>query len=90
MSETSVTYSQLSHEASLTADGYLKRAIQSVEEAMGVGAAEKFPGLVAAVVAAAASDYAASMLSHRVVPALGDIAEAIGWVSEAIPPRDAA
>jgi hypothetical protein len=88
MSETLMTYSQLSQEASHAAENYLKRAIESVEDVMGLGAAAKYPAIVAAVVAAAASDYAASMLSHRVAPALADVAEALGWISEAMPSSD--
>lgn len=88
MSENSMTYSQLGQEASVAAENYLKRAIESVEDLMGPGAAAKYPAIVAAVVAAAANDYAASMLSHRVTPALADIAEALGWISEAIPSSD--
>jgi hypothetical protein len=88
MPESSMTYSQLGSEASLSAENYLKRAIESVEDAMGVGAAEKYPAIVAAVITAAATDYAASMLSHRIAPALVEIADALGVVADAIPTSD--
>lgn len=84
MSELSVGYTELSHQASMTAQGYLRRAIDSVEEVMGKGAASMYPGIVAAVVAAAASDYAAAMVSHRLVPAIADISDALGNVADAV------
>lgn len=49
------------HQASSTADVYLARAIQAIEERLGEGAASKFPQIVAAHMQSAASDFHASM-----------------------------
>lgn len=89
MAELSMSYSKLNQQASETAESYLFRAIASVEAVMGEGAAAKYPAIVAAVIAAAASDYAAAMISHRLVPALDDVSAAIGGVADAISVADA-
>jgi hypothetical protein len=84
MSERQLSYGLLAEQASTTAAGYLRAAIATVEETMGKGAAAKHPEIVAAVVKAAALDYHASMFSHRVCPALEDVADAIKAAGESI------
>lgn len=74
MSETQVTYGQLAAQASITARGYLTAAIETIDDLMGDGAARENPALVTAVMQAATADYLAAMFSHRVAPALSEIA----------------
>lgn len=80
--ERSMSYTDLSNHAVIGAKEYLIHAIRNVNELMGEGAAQKHPELVAAMVQAAASEYLASMFSHRVTPALEDIAHAISSTAE--------
>lgn len=82
--ETSMSYGHLMKKASETARDYLIHAIADVDDLLGGGAAKKHPELVAALVQAAATDYVAAMLSHRVVPELAVIAQAIDGLQESI------
>lgn len=75
--EQAMTYTQLGMFASKSAHNYLVAAIDSIENVMGKGAAEKHPAIVAAMIQAASTEYLASMLSHRVAPELSAIASAI-------------
>lgn len=84
MDELSMDYTRLGIHASKAAHDYLVEAIETVEKLMGKGAAERFPMIVAALVQASATDYQASMLSHRVYPGLESISLAIRDVAEAV------
>ena len=82
MSERLMSYDQLMSHAAATASNYLRGAIDAVDKAMGEGASEKYPEIVAAVITAAAHDYHAAMFSHRVAPALEELAEAVRTAGE--------
>lgn len=82
--EQAMTYEKLADHACMSASDYLFRAIETVNKQMGDGAAERFPQIVAAVMQASASEYAASMISHRVVPALNGLTYQVGLVADAL------
>ncbi len=82
MSEEQMSYTELGIHAAKSAHDYLNYAISHIESLMGKGAAEKYPQIVAAMIEASSREYHASMLSHRVVPALDRIADAIVCRSE--------
>lgn len=74
----------LMEQAHKTAREYLIYAVANVNDLLGQGSAEKHPEIVAALVQAAATDYAASMLSHRVVPQLSRITQAIADLQSSV------
>ena len=80
--EESISYTQLSAQASKAANDYLFAALNTIEERMGKGAAEKYPEIVAALIQATATEYLASMISHRIAPSLSYIADAIDRSNE--------
>jgi len=80
----SKTYTELAADASKTAHGYLSQAIASVNELLGDGAALKHPELVAAVMNAAAKDYAAAVVTHHLCPSLDGISSALIQAGDAI------
>lgn len=76
--------SGLQDDASKTAHTYLAKAINSVNELMGDGAAKQHPQLVIAVMEAASRDYLAATLGQRIAPALDEVASAIRDAGDAI------
>jgi hypothetical protein len=64
---TNTSWENLMRQASDTAHDYLSRAVRDIDEILGKGYAAKHPGLIGAMVAAAADDFKASSL--RVVMA---------------------
>lgn len=74
--ETAMSYTDLGAKASQGAHDHFLRAVKAVEEKWGEGAAEKYPQIVAALIQASATEYLASMLSHRATPALNALADA--------------
>jgi len=84
MDERGVSYKDLMSSAERTAHGYLRAAVASVDEVLGKGSAAKFPQLVVAFMDAASKDYHASMLSHRIAPALEALSESVRTAGESI------
>lgn len=82
--ESLMSYDDIMKKAHQTAREYLIYAVANVDDLLGQGSAEKHPEIVAALVQAAATDYAASMLSHRVVPQLSGITQAIADLQSSV------
>ncbi len=84
MQEREMSCSNLAINAAKVAADYLRAGVAAVDEVMGEGAAKKYPELVVAFMDAASRDYQASMLSHRLTPALEDVADAIKGAGESV------
>ncbi len=82
--ELLTSYDDLMKKSHQSAREYLIYAISNVNDLMGDGAAQKHPEIVAALVQAAATDYAAMMLSHRVAPQLLSITRAIADLQRSV------
>ncbi|MBP1316321.1 hypothetical protein [Herbaspirillum sp. 1130] len=80
--ETAMSYTELGEKAAQGAQDYFLRAVRAVEEKWGEGAAEKYPQIVAALIQASATEYLASMLSHRAVPGLNTLADAAHSIAD--------
>jgi hypothetical protein len=84
MTTSSIPDTSLADQASVTAQGYLRRAVEAVEETMGAGTAKEYPEIVAALIAASAKNYAASLHSHRIEPLLGQAVGAIERLADSL------
>lgn len=84
MDERGVSYKDLMSSAEKTAHSYLRAAVAAVEEIFGKGAAQTHSAYVIAFMEAASKDYHASMLSHRLAPALDALAESVRVAGESI------
>jgi hypothetical protein len=85
MQEDGMSYAQIANHSRATAKDHLIAAVSAIDDVMGPGSAQANPALVVALMSAAAQDYHASMLSHRVVPALDRIADALLACADRLP-----
>ncbi|MEF9965743.1 MAG: hypothetical protein RR779_15365 [Comamonas sp.] len=77
-------FSTLTQHATMTVDGYLRTAIASIDEALGKGYAAAHPDLVAAYIAAAASDCNAAVTAKVNSAALREIGHSVMALSTAM------
>lgn len=77
-------FTTLYRQASMTAEGYLQKAISSIDEALGEGYAAEHPELIAAFMATAASDCNTAVSAKVNSAALREIADSINTLSMSI------
>lgn len=77
-------FTTLYHQASDTAEGYLARAIRSIDEALGAGYAAKHPELIAAFISSATADCNTAVHAKVYGAAIREVAEALNQISGAL------
>jgi len=77
-------FTALFRQASDTAEGYLQKAIASMDEALGEGYAADHPELIAAFIKTAASDCNTAVAAKVNSAAIREVAEGLKMVSSAL------
>jgi hypothetical protein len=77
MNEITASSDTLVDQAPATAETYLRRAIEDIDNLLGEGYAKAHPELIAAYMQTAALDYGASIIAQQIRAGLGDSADAL-------------